>query len=332
MTTRRPTIHDVARSAKVSSATVSRVINGASSVDRELARRVQAAVRSTGYVPNAAGRSLRRGGSTQIAVVTPDAENPYFTHVISEVERMTRSQGYSVSISHTEDDLGREHECFAQLVARQVSGVILTVVDGARSDVAPLVQAGIPVVLVDRQIRSGACDLVATDNLDAGRQAAQHLIERGFTSPVVIGGPQELATTEDRVTGFIAEARTLGVELADGQIYRGDLQLESGVDVMARILRERDADAVYVTNNRMSAGAFEAIRGRGEQPALLATDDDLWTRLVAPSVSVLQQPSRATGRAAARMLGQRMGNPEEDASTLLLRSKVIERESTRPRT
>ena len=72
----RPTIMDVARTAGVSSATVSRVMNGASTVDKELSRRVRAAVRSTGYVPNAMGRSLRRGGTAQIAVVAPDAENP----------------------------------------------------------------------------------------------------------------------------------------------------------------------------------------------------------------------------------------------------------------
>jgi DNA-binding LacI/PurR family transcriptional regulator len=81
----------------------------------------------------------------------------------------------------------------------------------------------------------------------------------------------------------------------------------------------------------MSAGAFEVLRDSPEGPALLATDDDLWTRLVTPAVSVVHQPVRATSRAAARMLGQRMANPEEEPSTTLLRSKIIERESTRPR-
>ncbi|MGO3312638.1 MAG: LacI family DNA-binding transcriptional regulator, partial [Brachybacterium tyrofermentans] len=95
----RPTIMDVAAAAGVSSATVSRVVNGVASVDRDLARRVRAAVRTTGYVPNALGRSLRRGGTAQIAVVTPDAENPYFTQIISEVERIVRADHYSVTVA-----------------------------------------------------------------------------------------------------------------------------------------------------------------------------------------------------------------------------------------
>ena len=93
MVSPRPTIMDVARTAGVSSATVSRVINGATTVDKELSKRVQAAVRATGYVPNALGRSLRRGGTSQIAVVAPDAENPYFTQII-EVEWIARDQSH----------------------------------------------------------------------------------------------------------------------------------------------------------------------------------------------------------------------------------------------
>ena len=307
----RPTIMDVARAAGVSTATVSRVVNGASTVDRELVRKVQAAVRATGYVPSALGRSLRRGGTSQIAVVAPDAENPYFTQIVS----------------HTEDSLELERRSIAHLVARQVSGVLLVPVSSRESDVTPLREAGIPVVLVDRAIEGADADLVATDNVDAGRQAARHLADRGYLRPMVIAGPAELTTTEDRALGFLGAWQGEGAPLAPEHLLRGDLHLESGRDLMATAL-SAGADCVYVTNNRMSAGAFEAIRGTDAPPGLLATDDDLWTRLVTPSVSVITQPVRATSRAAARMLGQRMENPEEEPSTTLLRPRLLEREST----
>lgn len=331
MVSRRPTILDVARAAGVSSATVSRVINGATTVDKELSRRVQAAVRDTGYVPDALGRSLRRGGTSQIAVVAPDSENPYFMQIISEVERIARTESHTVTVAHTEDDLALEHECFRQLVGRRVSGVLLVPVDSARTDLTPLTEAGIPVVLVDRAVDGAATDVVATDNLDAGRQAVRHLHERGFRAPAVIAGPASLRTTEDRAAGFVAAWRELGVEAGPEALLRGDLHVESGRALAEQLLASGGADCLYVTNNRMSAGAFEALRGAEHVPALLATDDDLWTRLVTPSVSVVHQPVRATSRAAARMLGQRMANPEEEPSTTLLRSKVIERESTQPR-
>lgn len=331
MAARRPTVLDVARAAGVSTATVSRVINGAPTVDKELTARVRKAVRETGYVPNAVGRSLRRGGTGMIAVVAPDAENPYFTQIISEVERIARTERHAVTVAHTEHDLVTERESFAQLVSRQVAGVVLIPVDGRRTDLSPLTSARIPVVLVDRWVDGAATDLVATDNIDAGRQAADHLAERGFTRPVVIAGPADLAATEDRARGFLQAWRDRGVEVDEDRLLRGDLHLESGRALAEGILQRGDADCVYVTNNRMSAGAFEAMRGREDIPALLATDDDLWTRLVTPSVSVVKQPVKATGRAAARMLGQRMRNPDEEPSTTLLRPRIVERESTLPR-
>jgi LacI family transcriptional regulator len=354
MNVRRPTILDVASAAGVSTATVSRVINGAQNVDKELSRRVRSAVRSTGYVPNAAGRSLRSGASAQVAVVTPDAENPYFTRVISEVERMARGEGYSVMVAHTEDDISREREVFPQLVSRQIAGVILTVVDENLSDVSPLLNANVPLVLVDRRVHGAESDLVVTDNLEAGRLGAQHLRAQGYRRPVLMAGPEGLTSTEDRVRGFLAEwSRGMRADesrsdrsQADGaesggtragepaepvRVIRGDLHLAFGREAMENVLAEGWADCAYATNNRMSAGAFEAMRGLSDAPGLLGTDDDLWTRLVSPSVSVIQQPIRATGRAAARMLGQRMQEPGEDPSTILLRPRLLERESTQRR-
>lgn len=331
MATRRPTILDVARAAGVSTATVSRVINGSPTVDKGLRAKVELAVQSTGYVPNAVGRSLRRGGTGMIAVVAPDAENPYFTQIISEVERIARNEKHAVTVAHTEHDLELERETFAQLVGRQVAGVVLIPVDGRSTDLTPLTTARIPLVLVDRWVEGAATDLVATDNVDAGRQAAAHLAERGFTRPVVLTGPADLAATEDRVRGFVDAWAARGVEITPEQILRGDLGLDSGRTLTAGVLQRGQYDCIYVTNNRMSAGAFDAMRGRCDVPALLATDDDLWTRLVTPSISVVKQPVKATGRAAARMLGQRMRNPDEEPSSTLLRPRIVERESTQTR-
>lgn len=324
----RPTILDVAQAAGVSTATVSRVINGATTVDRELSRRVRAAVRSTGYVPNAAGRSLRRRESTQIAVVAPDSANPYFMQVIGEVERIARNSGYSVAIVHTDDDLDLERESLAQLVGRQVAGVIVAAVDEASSDLSALVDAQMPLVLLDRQVRGVTADLVTTDNIDAGEQAARHLLEQGFHRPAVISGPAELSTTEDRARGFLEAWAAQHDPVPRERVLRGDLHLESGAEAMGELLAAGEVDSVFVTNNRMSAGVFEAMRGVDGAPALLATDDDLWTRLVTPSISVVQQPVRSTGRAAAKMLGERIASPAEPTGVTRLRSRIVAREST----
>jgi len=325
MTPQRPTIRDVALAAGVSSATVSRVINGASSVDRELTRRVRAAVRATGYVPNAAGRSLRQRRSTQIAVVTPDAENPYFMQLVGEVEKVARGNGYSVLLAHSDEDVAVEAEIIAQLLGRQVAGVIAVVVDEERSQIGALLEARIPVVLVDRRLRGVPVDCITTDNVDAGSQAADHLYGRGYRRPACIAGPATLRPTEDRMVGFVRGWAERGIEVT---VARGDLHIDSGRTVMRELLHDGGPDCVYVTNNRMSAGAFEAIRADDRSVGLLATDDDLWARLVTPTVSVVEQPFRTTGRRAARLLAARIADPEDSPSVTLLRPTVIAREST----
>lgn len=335
--TPRPTIKDVALAAGVSSATVSRVINGAATVDKELTRRVRSAVRQTGYVPNAAGRSLRRQESTQIALVLPDSTNPYFMQLTGEVERIARNSGYSVMIAHTDNDLDLERDTLAQLVGQQVEGMIIAAVDELLSDLSGLQEMKMPLVLVDRPVRDVTADYVTTDNVDAGAQAAQHLFRRGFRAPVVITGGPALTPTENRTQGFLTTWRALNEAssgsdtTADIPVLRGDLQLDFGRDAMRTILSEDGADCVFVTNNRMSAGAFEAMRGNLEAPALLATDDDVWTGLVTPSVSVVQQPVKSTGRSAARMLGERIAHPEEPPNSTYMRARILERESTQPR-
>ena len=90
---------------------------------------------------------------------------------------------------------------------------MLIPVDGRSTDLTPLTTARIPLVLVDRWVEGAATDLVATDNVDAGRQAAAHLAERGFTRPVVLTGPADLAATEDRVRGFVDTWAARGVEM-----------------------------------------------------------------------------------------------------------------------
>lgn len=326
MSRSEPTVRDVAERAGVSSATVSRVMNDAPNVDKQLARRVREAVKATGYVPNAAGRSLRARSSSQIAVLIPDADNPYFSQVVSEVEPAARSAGYSVMLCHTGNEPDQEQTYLDQIVARRMAGVIAIPSDENWSGLTPLTEANIPVVLVDRRLPDVEVDRIATDNMDAGRQAAVHLRDKGFRRPACITGPETLTTTEDRLLGFShAWSTSAGGAPA---LYRGDLHFDSGFTAMTEILDDGDIDCVFVTNNRMSAGAFQAIRGLLSPPALLATDDDIWTRLVTPSVSVIQQPIRDTGRLAAQMLIDRIAAPNEMPRTTLLSSKVIEREST----
>ena len=192
MTDSRVTMRDVAIAAGVSTATVSRVINGADTVDEALVERVRIAIDQTRYIPNAAGRSLRRGGSSLIAVVIPDAENPYFTQLAMEIERVARDAGFGVIVCHTENSLDLEQQYLESLVSRQVDGVIIAPVDSHQSRIERLRESECPLVLLDRKIHGVVADFVSSHNVAAGELAAEHLFASGFRRPIVLTGNVDL--------------------------------------------------------------------------------------------------------------------------------------------
>lgn len=322
------TVRDVAKAAGVSVATVSRVMNGATGVSPDLRERVLKAIKETHYVPNVAGRVLRQQRSSLIAVVTPEPENPYFMRLTAEVESVARRNGYGVLVAHSDHQVSREADALRQLAARQVAGAIVICADERHSNLSPLTDLEIPTVLIDRSPRSSVLDFVSTDNHLAGRLAAQHLSDQGYRQPVCICGPAHLSPTEDRTHGFL-DAWPAGSGSDRPFVIRGDLRLNSGYEIAREVLKTRDVDSFYITNSPMTAGAFRAIKelkrfGLG----LLGTDDDLWTTMVSPTVSVIEQPLLETGRRAAEILADRITNPDSPVARTLLAPRLIAREST----
>jgi LacI family transcriptional regulator len=326
------TIRDVAREAGVSPATVSRVLNGINSVDGDLVARVNEAVSRTGYVLNIAGRALRRQVSALWAAIVPDAQNPFFTAVVASFEDTALAAGHSVMLCNTSEDLERERTYLRSAVAAQMAGVVIAVASLEKSDLSPLIQAGIPTVLVDRRVRSFDGDSVLTDNLKAGELAAAHLRQRGFRTVSCIVGPETVATTEDRLRGFHARSHEEGIGLMANMVERADLQTRGGYAAMKKLLGAADPpDAVFVTNGPMTVGAFQAIkeeRGTRGETALVGMDDDLWMRMVDPQVTVVQQPVDEIGRLAGELLRQRREEPGRSFQHITLSPRLLARGST----
>lgn len=196
-------ITDVARAAGVSSATVSRVLNGASTVDPELARRVREAAAESGYVPNPNGRALRRQRTDVWAAIVSDLQNPFFTSLVAAVEHVAVRSGHSVMLCNTDEQLVREQGYLATAIAQRMAGVVVSVTSEQDSDLSALLAAGVPTVAVDRRVHDFPGDTVLLDNVRAGRMAAQHLLELGHRDIVCLAGPSGVSPTEDRLRGAL---------------------------------------------------------------------------------------------------------------------------------
>lgn len=331
----RPTISDVASAAQVSTATVSRYLNGVSSVAPELRERVEAAVRELGYVRNPAGRALRRQRVDLVSVIVPDTKNAFYTGLTYGLESLLSDHGIQVVVGNTDESVERER-LYAEAAARQgFSGVVMAVASQSSRAHAIVQDEGVPLVLVDRRVDGYHGPSVTADNRRVGQQAAEHLAERGYRRPAVLTSSNKISTTRERATGFRSAARSLGLDLPDELVVAADSREAGAEAAMWRLLGSGHRfDSLMATNGPLTAAAFRVLQvaGRmGDQACgLVGVDDELWTDMVTPAVTVFRQPVEEMGRVAATMLLAGMeGRPLAESCVVLL-PELIVRDSTAP--
>ncbi|MEC3981408.1 LacI family DNA-binding transcriptional regulator [Amycolatopsis sp. H20-H5] len=325
------TIRDVATLAGVSTATVSRAMNGKSSVDPALAGKVRSAAESLGYRPNSLARNLRRQETAVIALVISDVENPFFTAIARGVEDVARAAGYSVVLCNSDENDEKERDYLGVALQERVAGVVLSS-SGATTNVGPLLALGTPIVAVDRPLTGTGCDQVLVDTRRAAREATEHLLAGGYTRSGCLTGPAGIHTADDRLAGFRdAVPRRRGTaNLVRRSEYRSAGARAAALDLLDSA---SPPDSLLIANNTMAIGVLEALAARGLRPGrdvgLVAFDDAPWATLVDPPLTVVAQPAYDIGAVAAELLLARIADTGREPSSTTLEAHLIERASSR---
>ncbi|PNG91440.1 LacI family DNA-binding transcriptional regulator [Streptomyces malaysiensis] len=334
MRTQLVTIHDVARAAGVSPATVSRVFNGGK-VTPARALSVQEAAAALGFAPNRVARSLRKQRSSVIALIIPDIENPFFTSLARGVEDAAQRTSLSVVLCNSDEDTEKERRYLEVALGEQMAGVIVAAASQDETDLGPLTDRGVPVVAVDRRPRDAEVDAVRVDNHHGGEVATRHLLQAGYRRIACITGPEGASTSEERLAGHRAalSAAQGGAAAADNTYIRhADFRVEGGRVAMRELLALLEPpDAVFVANNLMTIGVLDALGEAGRTPpgvGVLSFGDVPWASLVRPSLTAVELPSYELGRTAADLLLQRRDGSLSPVQTVVLRTKLQVREST----
>ncbi|WHX17261.1 LacI family DNA-binding transcriptional regulator [Streptomyces malaysiensis subsp. malaysiensis] len=334
MRTQLVTIHDVARAAGVSPATVSRVFNGGK-VTPARALSVQEAAAALGFAPNRVARSLRKQRSSVIALIIPDIENPFFTSLARGVEDAAQRTSLSVVLCNSDEDTEKERRYLEVALGEQMAGVIVAAASQDETDLGPLTDRGVPVVAVDRRPRDAEVDAVRVDNHHGGEVATRHLLQAGYRRIACITGPEGASTSEERLAGHRAALSTAqgGAAAADNTYIRhADFRVEGGRVAMRELLAlPEPPDAVFVANNLMTIGVLDALGEAGRTPpgvGVLSFGDVPWASLVRPSLTAVELPSYELGRTAADLLLQRRDGSLSPVQTVVLRTKLQVREST----
>lgn len=328
------TIYDVAKRAGVSPATVSRVLNG-HRVDRALVDRVNQATAELGFRFNAVARNLRRSRTTLWAVIISDIGNPFFTSLVRGVEDAAQAAGYSVVLCNSDENLKKEADYFSVAASEQMAGVIISPASERSSDVSVLLEAKMPVVTIDRSIRSAQLDSVHVDNAHGAAEATAHLLESGYQRVACITGPRRATTASQRLKGYERAHRAAGTAVDPQLVRHADFRQQGGYDAMSALLAlPIPPDAVFVANNLMTVGALTCLADNGiDIPTgmgIVGFDDVPWAQLIRPSLSVVQQPSYEVGQTAGHLLIQRIAQPSRPPSTVTLTTSLtIGRSSSR---
>ena len=326
------TIQDVARTAGVSPATVSRVLAGKAGVDATLAARVRLAASELRYRPSGIARSLRTRKSTVWGVIVSDIRNPFFTDLVRGVEDAAREMGYSIILTNTDEQAEKEKSYVELFAGERMAGAIIVPASQSKTDVTILLDQGVPVVSVDREVERCALDTVLSDNEGGAYQATTHLLDQGFRKIACITGPTDHSTAIGRTAGY---QRAMAERLRDGAglVRYADFKQAGGyVAAYGLLSGPIRPDALFVANNEMTLGALEAIEQLGlvapDDVGVVGFDDPPWASLLRPRLTAVSQPSYDMGIAAAGMLASRIRGDDSPPRTVIMRTELHVRGSS----
>jgi LacI family transcriptional regulator len=324
-------MRDVAALAGVSLKTVSRVINGETTVAPELAARVNRAAATLDYRPNLTARSLRSGGGTRtIGVLLENVANPFSSTMHRAIEDAAGARGVAVFAGSVDEDPGRERTLALALISRRVDGLIVVPTGDDQSYLANEQRSGLSIVFADRPPSLLRADCVTSDNTGGAVVGVTHLIEFGHRHIGFLGDRRSIATARERFDGYRAALTRAGIEYDEGRV-RWDLHNEeTALEATRELLHRQDAPtALFTSQNLVTIGAIRALRDLGleHRVALVGFDDLPLADMLRPAVTVVAQDPAAIGTTACELLFSRMRGDDSAPRLLTVETRLLVRGS-----
>ncbi|MHB1684510.1 MAG: LacI family DNA-binding transcriptional regulator [Bacilli bacterium] len=328
------TIVDVAKRAKVSNMTVSRVINNATSVSDSTRQRVLVAMEELHYVPNSIARSLISGRTNTIGLIIADMTNPFFTTMARGAEDAAHQHFHRLILCNHDDDIDKEREYIEALISARVDGMIITPAsDDSTENLQIVKRHKIPFVFVDRIVSSINADYVVGDNLMAAYELTAHLLRQGHRNIGLISGPVNIHTAKERMKGYEKALREFNIEIRRELIHSLPYSLHEdktllGVElsIQSMFRQSPKPTAIFAFNNALAIQAIHALRKAGlkspDDVAIACFEDVDPHGLLQLEISTACQPAYAFGEQGVHMLFERIKNPDKPYETVTLQPRL----------
>lgn len=328
-------IEDVARSAGVSIATVSRVLSGKQNVSESTRQRVLTVAEQLDYRPSRVAQSLRSRSSHIIGLLISDIQNPFFTSIVRAIEDVAYQHSYAVLLCNSDEDAEKEALYIDLMLSEKVAGVILS--PSAQNDTSNvysrLFNTKIPVVIIDRSLPNVEADTVVIDSFNATYKMISHLIGYGHRRIGCVIGQPDVSTGQERRDGYIKALRDHHISIDTSLLLSGSAKIEPGYQMTNELLTlDEPPTALFTGNNLLTIGALRAIHERNlsipDDIAVAAFDEMDWMFVMNPPLSVVAQPTYMMGSTAADLLLARIQSPDRPVSKIELQPKTHFRASS----
>lgn len=333
------TIRDVARRAKVSVSTVSRVINGNYPVSKESADRVHSAISELDFTPHILASNLKSGKSQMIGLIASNIVNPTIMQMVKGVESVVEKSNYLLTISSTDNDAKKEARLLRYFQDRMVDAAIVITASDDADIFEPLRKAGIPVVLLDRGIANAKLDTVVENNFAASYAMTRLIIEKSHRRIMVLKG-RDISIGVDRYQGFLAAMRDYDVPVEAHLQLEGDFVREKARTKVLRFYERHTAPedrptVIYAFNHPMTEGVMEALYELGlripDDISLVSFGQAWLSRVLRPVITCVFQSSFYMGQQAGKLALQRLEEQREGRAEkslqIVVESTIIEGDS-----
>jgi len=342
---RQPTLQDVARIVGLTPNTVSRALNDRSGVNPATRARIKAEAERLGYVPNIHARSLVLGARKTIGVIVPNISHSFFADLVSEVELQANEAGYTVLLLLSYESAERERETIGRALRSGLDGMIAAPVRERSNAWTPVIKAGIPLVMVSRELPDTPVDFFSNDNQAGIGLTTNAVIRMGARDIVLIDEDMPFSTIRLRLEGFKRALEAAGIafdprkNLAPVPPPRSfrvsrSWQADDAYRVACELLdRGRRPDAFVVGDDYYALGLYQALRERNvavpRDVLVVGWGNQPFTRFMEPPLSTLALPYEEVARRATRRLLDRIeGRHDTPAVTERIVPELVTRASS----
>lgn len=311
------TMKEVAELAGLGIATVSSYINGGSVREKNRAK-IEFAIKELNFEVNEIARGLKTNKTKTIGIIIPELSSNFYAEICMKIEDLLRAYGYAIIITDSRSDRQRENDAIDFLQKKRVDGVIIVPATKYSNKIKQLMEAGRPVVLLDRLLLDIAkCGCIIIDNINASMTATQKLIDKGHRKIGVIIGPKDIYTSIERKKGYLKALENNNIPYNEDLVVHGHYTIAGGISAMKFLIEEMDdMTGVVLTNYDMTVGAIIALNEYApeirEKISVIGFDCKDFSKAVTPKLDIMLQPLDEIAKHATEQLLKRMEQPAEE--------------------